>query len=331
MAVTAWTFPGSVRQTAGNAFSNLNNILADDGNLAISASSGINCRIKLEDFSFDLPDDATIDGIEVEYETQVSSGTRNLQDFAAIKGGTVQTVAYADQSATTTLTVKTIGGATDLWNTTWTPADIEANGTSGFGIDIFIDGLDFSHNHRFDYVKVRIYYTASGGATYTLTGDAGSFTLTGIATGLKAARKLTADAASYTLTGVDVSLTYTPIGGPDYTLTANAASFALTGIDAGLKAGRKLTAAQATFALTGNATGLLAGRKLTAAAASFTLTGNNVNFGRTYALAAETAAYTFTGMNASLSYSGQGLWTPVSPAGGTWTPATPAGGTWTPV
>jgi hypothetical protein len=195
------------------------------------------------------------------------------------------------------------------------------------------------------------YEYVSSGSPYTMAADVGSFTLTGVTTGLKAARQLAAAAGTFTLTGIDTALkadrklaaavgaftltgqdatlVYEPATG-DYTLTADTGSFALTGIDTGLRAARKIAAAQATFALTGNATGLARGLRLNAAAASFTLTGISASFLRTYVMPAETSAYTFTGMDVSLSYSGQGIWTPVTPAGGTWTPATPASTTWTP-
>ena len=64
---------------------------------------------------------------------------------------------------------------------------------------------------------------AAGGPTYTLTADAGTFTLTGIATNLLASRRVSADLGT----------------------------FALSGIDAGLLASRQIAAATGTFILTG--------------------------------------------------------------------------------
>jgi hypothetical protein len=151
---------------------------------------------------------------------------------------------------------------------------------------------------------------AAGGSPYTLTGDAGSYTLTGIAAGLKAGRKLAGAAGSYAITGQDATLTYTPDSGSPFTLVADAGSYTLTGVAAGLRATRRLTGA----------------------AGSYTLTGQAATFGtRAYRLVAAAGSYTMTGVAATLSTTGSELiWTPVTPAGGTWTPETPAGGTWTP-
>ena len=88
---------------------------------------------------------------------------------------------------------------------------------------------------------------------YTLTAEAGSFTLSGQAAGLVAARKLSADAGAFALSGQTVALradrlltasqgAFTLTGqdadliAPNYTLTADAGSFTLTGQDATLTA-----------------------------------------------------------------------------------------------
>lgn len=194
---------------------------------------------------------------------------------------------------------------------------------------------------------------AASSAPYTLTADQASFTLTGVATGVKAgrkfaaavsaytltgnatalraARKLTAAQATYTLSGVNVTLTYSGAVGSTYTLTADPSAYVLTGIATGLKAARKFAAAQATFTLSGQATTLRAGRKLTAAARSYALTGVAANFLRAYALRTETAAYTIVGTDVTLTYSGQLFWTPVTPAVGSWAQTSPQASPWTPV
>ena len=122
---------------------------------------------------------------------------------------------------------------------------------------------------------------AGGGATYTLTaatgsftltGNAaalsaarkmtaadGSFTLTGNATGLTVARKLIADTGVFTLTGNAANLVYTPVGGPTYTLTASGGSFTVSENTTGLYVARKLAADTGAFTLTGNSAMLMHG------------------------------------------------------------------------
>lgn len=152
--------------------------------------------------------------------------------------------------------------------------------------------------------------TATG--AYTLTADAASFTLTGVETGLIAARSLTADQQSYSLTGVAANLLR------GFSLTADQASFALSGVDAGLTTARLLTADQQTYTLTGVDAGLTytpAGAyTLTADVGTFTLTGNAAGLNY-YKLTADTVAFAFTGNDATLTYAPLGAYTLTADSG----------------
>lgn len=137
---------------------------------------------------------------------------------------------------------------------------------------------------------------SAGGSPYTLTAETGSYTLTGVAAGLKAGRKLAGDTGSYTLTGQDAALTH------GYHLTAGTGSYTLTGIDAGLAAARKLSAGTGSYTLTGQAAGLRATRVLTADTGSYSLTGVDAGLKAGRALTAGTGSYTLTGQDAALTY-----------------------------
>ncbi len=179
---------------------------------------------------------------------------------------------------------------------------------------------------------------SAGGGGYTLTADAATFTETGVAATLRAARKLAAAQAAYALTPGATGLrkgyplaaqsatyavtanatalraarrlaaaqaTYTVTASASglrrgYTLTAGAQTFTLTAFDVGLKAARKLSATQATFVETGNAAGLRAARKLAAVSATYTLTGYDANLVYT-----APQSYTLTADAASYSLTGQ--------------------------
>jgi hypothetical protein len=205
------------------------------------------------------------------------------------------------------------------------------------------------------------FQAGGGGTEYTLTADAASYSLTGIATALKAARKLVAAQATYTLTGVATGLK------AGRKLAAAQATFSLTGIATGLKAARKLTAAQATYALTGIdatltysgdvsgytltadtaaytltgiTTALKVARKFAAAQATFTLTGQAATFPRGRRLTAASGAYTLTGIATGLkrTYALQAETAPYLLSGITvtltysneriWLPVTPAAAVW---
>lgn len=151
------------------------------------------------------------------------------------------------------------------------------------------------------YVNVN---EGSSGPTYTLTAASGSFTLTGVAVGLKVSRVMAAGSGSFSLTGQNVNLVYSPISGPTYTLTANVGTFTLTGIATGLRVARKLPVTTGTFTLTGNAVGLAATRKLSAEPGSFTLTGYSVGLRAARKLPVSVGVFTLTGNAVGLSIGG---------------------------
>ena len=77
------------------------------------------------------------------------------------------------------------------------------------------------------------FQTTAGALSYSLTCDAGSFSLTGQDATLNLARRLICDAGSYFLTGQDATLNYAS-GRFDYSLTCDAGAYTLTGQDANL-------------------------------------------------------------------------------------------------
>lgn len=140
-------------------------------------------------------------------------------------------------------------------------------------------------------------YPASN--AYSMTANVASFALTGIATGLKAARTVTADTQSFALTGVDATLTKTTVAG--YTLTASAGSFSLTGNATNLAVGRKVTATQGSFSLTGIAAGLKATRIVTATTQPFALTGIAANLKAIRTITSAVRTFALTGIDNRLA------------------------------
>ncbi len=164
----------------------------------------------------------------------------------------------------------------------------------------------------------------AGGPTYTLTCDAGSYTVTGQAATLEVGRKLALDAGSYTVTGQAATLTFTRLLACDagsYTVTGQAAtlavnralafdagSYTVTGQDAGLVVDRVLAFDAGSYVVTGNAATLIAGRKLVLDAGSYTVTGQDATLtytpsGATYTLTCDAGSYTVTGQTAGLAVS----------------------------
>jgi hypothetical protein len=118
-----------------------------------------------------LPGSATsINGITINIERQASADTSliNVKDLDVfiIKGGSIQTGTNKADTATnwpTTDTVKTYGGASDLWGLTWTVADIN---DSGFGVVLACQGNTDGESEDtgapfVDQISVTITYTGS--------------------------------------------------------------------------------------------------------------------------------------------------------------------------
>lgn len=118
----AWTNPDRA-QTSNNSDASVS---LNDNQL----SDGLVCY----DYGFAVPGGATVLGIVVNVERASSGGGSPRRDalMVVLKGFVA---APADRSTTTNYTgtdvVEPHGGATDLWGTTWTPAEIN---DAGFGI-----------------------------------------------------------------------------------------------------------------------------------------------------------------------------------------------------
>jgi hypothetical protein len=187
-----------------------------------------------------------------------------------------------------------------------------------------------------DRRKVAYYYCADFG--YSISTDAGSYTVTGFAatltrtylmpaaggsylyTGsmanLLAARRLSVDAGSYGVTGFDATLTVArkltaASGGYNvegamaalaqgYHMTAEPGSYDVVGEDAGTYRGFHLAAEPGEYDVTGEATGLLATRLLLVEPGEYTWTGEAAGLTIARKLVAAGGSYSVTGVDAAL-------------------------------
>lgn len=153
-------------------------------------------------------------------------------------------------------------------------------------------------------MSLLLLFQQAAGVSYTLTGLAGSYTLTGGSASLNVGRKITANAGTYSLTGGSATLTKA-VAGINYSLTANAGSYAISGGTAALNVGRKITANAGSYSLTGGDASLIRGRNLIALAGSYAITGGSATLTKTgavaYSLSALAGVYAITGGSADLS------------------------------
>jgi len=151
----AWTNPTNVFST--------NNAYAIASLNTSSTSTDESRYILIGGFGFSIPSTATIDGITFDVE-RGSSAADCVKDknIYIVKGGSLITVENKADTVNYWPMVdadKTYGGPADLWGTTWTPADINAN---NFGIAIKTNippessvGSCFAN---IDYVRATIEY-----------------------------------------------------------------------------------------------------------------------------------------------------------------------------
>ncbi|WP_313342820.1 VWA domain-containing protein, partial [Sedimentibacter sp.] len=165
-AAEAAKYPGTGSPAgSGTNWNNSGRIVSNDNNYASVSlsSSGTSRYLKGSNYGFNIPDGATIDGIEViigRYSsTGILGGRIRDSEVKLVKNGDVQA---ANKAATTTdwpngEGAARYGDSNDLWNTSWTPADINNN---NFGVVLSVrNNADYERTAYVDYMQIKVYYT----------------------------------------------------------------------------------------------------------------------------------------------------------------------------
>jgi hypothetical protein len=140
-------------------------ITADDGSNAqiISVGAVTSYYLKGTNVGLSIPAEATIDGIEVRLEGRKSNAVTQTIDRIRLvdEAGTIGTT---DRSAGETFTTSDVfypfGGASDLWEDTWSETDVE-DIDFGFVLAV-VKGANFAQCF-IDVFQVKVYYTEDGG------------------------------------------------------------------------------------------------------------------------------------------------------------------------
>ena len=154
----------------GTAWASTGNITVDDSSFAsVSLSAGTNSKnLEILLFPFAIPSGSTIDGIEMNINAYASGSSCDWLDAYLIAGfGVLDSDDLSDSAGNpavaTSETVKTFGGPTELWGSTWTDADINAG---GFGASIEVRNESGSTRTVYvDYITLTVYYTAPVGGS----------------------------------------------------------------------------------------------------------------------------------------------------------------------
>jgi hypothetical protein len=144
---TGWTSPGNVVSSNGSDASDSISLNSQSANLDATG------------FGFSIPATATIVGIYAEIERSASnSSSLDDEDVVLLKAGVASTSDYANANDWPTWDdVEDYGGSSDLWGTTWTPAQINA---SNFGLRLRVDNdnPDSARTAYVDHMELTVYY-----------------------------------------------------------------------------------------------------------------------------------------------------------------------------
>ena len=122
--------------------------------------------LRIIGFGFAVPGDATVDGILVEIEGY-DMGDYAVLDLAQLtKDGTTRVgddYGTGQDMPDSESYFASLGGAADLWGTTWTPAEINS---ANFGVHVAIyHSAGKWATQYIDHVRITVTYTEGGGGT----------------------------------------------------------------------------------------------------------------------------------------------------------------------
>lgn len=169
MPITAFTtgpkYPTTTTTTNGSGidgqWANPANIFSDNGSDATSVfldpPPNVTDDLQGATFGFAIPTNAVIDGIKLEME--VPASTRWFEAASFLKLQKAGSYVGNNKSGTGSVSsnVYTYGGSTDLWGTTWTPAQINAAGF-GFGFSAAFTSSPNDFTIGVDYVRITVYW-----------------------------------------------------------------------------------------------------------------------------------------------------------------------------
>lgn len=139
-------------------------------------------------------------------------------------------------------------------------------------------------------------YGSSQYGVVFVTGDAGSYTLTGGAATFKYDYNLTAQTGSYALTGQDAQPAVSHL------LNGDATSYALTGGSTTLIHNDVVYAGYWQFTWTGNEAGLITDRVLTSESGAYSITGGDAALTKDYVFGCDAGSFAWVGNDASFVY-----------------------------
>ena len=252
--------------------------------------------------------------------SNISSGTRGTIGARITIGGTDQSVG---EHGTYT---RGNQGTQDCFGGSWHPGGFyEVSNTDTIGVETFDAGDNGAGDDTqagtvgFFAINMDTLEPAAGGTDYTITADAGSYSITGTAADLHQGRNITAEAGSLTISGGDADLDVgyvmsaeggsLTITGQDanltvasiYNLDASPGSYTISGQSANLIKDVRMNADGGNIAIAEQDASLIAGMSINAEGGSVTISGSDATLSAQRVLDAAGGSITITGSDATLS------------------------------
>ncbi len=209
------------------SWSNTNNALTDNGSYATVAINGIGQSnyLKATNFGFNIPGNATINGIQVEWKKGILSENGGADNSVRIvRAGTItgDEKSTGQQWPMLGLNYVSYGGASDLWGLGWVPTDINA---SNFGAVISGKRTINQRGSTFsvDTIRITVTYTVpAANGTQTANGINNVTVVSGQTTTCTFSNTAVSNPAP-TTTSISPSSAF--VGDSGFTLTVNGTNF----------------------------------------------------------------------------------------------------------
>ena len=235
----AWTNPTNIELADGSTATCLPGVAVTD-----DLRGGV--------FGFSIPTGATILGITLEVNASAFVNGIEAYNTVVLEGGGGASANRAAGVLSNTLTTATFGGPSDLWGTTWTPAQINAGG--------FVANVTFRSTAggpgtiSVDFFRITVTYAVNANVNVTgvsATGSLGPATFKGTATVSPTGLSSTGSVGTATFKGT-ATVFVTGLSSTTALGIATATiSVPVTGVSATASLGTATFKGTATFAVTG--------------------------------------------------------------------------------
>ncbi len=242
-----------------------------------------------------------------------NQGTASGTDYPGLESDAVDLTGYTDIYLNFFVTTTPGSVVFELYNAGYTNVRTASSGATGAltlthdlvlaagaGLDLSAVYIAFyssgtgASDYYVDYLRV---IPSAGGGSFTLTADAGTYSLTGTAASLERGVLVAANGGSYTITGTAADLEFNRL------IAASSGSYAITGTAANLERASVVVADAGTYTITGTDASFVKATPIAADSGTYTITGDAADLERASLVTAASGSYAISGAAAGLEFS----------------------------